>query len=165
MVLDTSALLAILLGEEEAEELSRAIADDPKRLVSAFSALEAAVVLRARKGSAATAFGLAVYPSQAPYGIGPRKTRFRLVASLCRAGFGPAGSPVRGFRSVDCRLHRFPLSQAYPGAPTLTLLPVPPLLPGAEHQTHPYRLSLGEPSRQENAPQERLAPAFSTHRT
>jgi ribonuclease VapC len=53
MVLDTSALLAILLGEEEAEELSRAIAGDPRRLVSAFSVLEAAVVLHARKGPAA----------------------------------------------------------------------------------------------------------------
>jgi ribonuclease VapC len=52
MVLDTSALLAILLGEVEAEELSRAIAGDPNRLVSAFSALEAAVVLCSRKGPA-----------------------------------------------------------------------------------------------------------------
>jgi ribonuclease VapC len=53
MVLDTSALLAILLGEAEAEELSRALAGYPKRLVSAFSVLEAAVVLHARKGPAA----------------------------------------------------------------------------------------------------------------
>jgi uncharacterized protein with PIN domain len=37
MVLDTSALLAILLEETEAEELSHAIAADPKRLVGAFS--------------------------------------------------------------------------------------------------------------------------------
>ncbi len=58
-----------------------------------------------------------------PYGMSPRKTRFRLVASLCRAGFVPAGSPMRGFRSVDCRLHRFPLSQAYPGALPLSLYP------------------------------------------
>ena len=28
----------------------------------------------------------------------PRKTRFRLVASLCPAGFGPAGSPTEGFK-------------------------------------------------------------------
>jgi hypothetical protein len=54
-----------------------------------------------------------------PYGIYPRKTRFRLVASLCRAGFSPAGSHLKGFRSVDGRLHRFPLSQAYPGAQSL----------------------------------------------
>lgn len=49
-----------------------------------------------------TAFGFAVYASQAPLrDIGPRKTRFRLVASLCRAGLSPAGSHLRGFRSVD----------------------------------------------------------------
>jgi ribonuclease VapC len=52
MVIDSSALLAILLGEPEAESFSRAIAGDPKRLVSALSALEAAIVIHARKGSA-----------------------------------------------------------------------------------------------------------------
>jgi len=52
MVVDTSALLAILLGEPEAELFARAIAADSKCLVSAFSSLEAAVVLYARKGPA-----------------------------------------------------------------------------------------------------------------
>ncbi|HYX26132.1 MAG TPA: type II toxin-antitoxin system VapC family toxin [Thermoanaerobaculia bacterium] len=51
MVIDTSALLAILLGEPEAEDFSRSIAADPKRLVSALSALEAAIVIHARKGA------------------------------------------------------------------------------------------------------------------
>ena len=51
-MIDASALLAILLGEPEAEEFSRSIADDPKRLVSALSALEAAIVIHARKGPA-----------------------------------------------------------------------------------------------------------------
>jgi len=50
MVIDASALLAILLGEPEAEALSRAIAADAKRLVSAISVFEAAIVIRARKG-------------------------------------------------------------------------------------------------------------------
>jgi len=54
MVIDTSALLAILLGEPEAADFSRAIAADPKRLVSAFSALEAAIVILSRKGAAGT---------------------------------------------------------------------------------------------------------------
>jgi ribonuclease VapC len=52
MVIDASALLAILLGEPEAEEFSRSIAGDSKRLVSALSALEAAIVIHARKGAA-----------------------------------------------------------------------------------------------------------------
>jgi ribonuclease VapC len=50
MVIDTSALLAILLGEPEADEFSQAISRDSRRLVSSMSALEAAVVLYARKG-------------------------------------------------------------------------------------------------------------------
>lgn len=52
MVIDASALLAILLGEPEAEVFSRAIASDSKRLVSALSALEAAIVIHSRKGPA-----------------------------------------------------------------------------------------------------------------
>ncbi len=52
MVIDASALLAILLGEPEAKALAEAIAGDPKRLVGAVSALEAAIVIHARKGAA-----------------------------------------------------------------------------------------------------------------
>jgi len=54
MVIDASALLAILLGEPEAEDFSRKIAGDPKRLVGALSALEAAIVIHARKGPPGT---------------------------------------------------------------------------------------------------------------
>lgn len=54
MVIDTSALLAVLLAEPEAEAFSRAIAADSRRLVSAMSALEAAIVLAGRKGPAGT---------------------------------------------------------------------------------------------------------------
>ena len=50
MVIDTSVLLAVLLGEAEAEDFTRAIAADPKCLVSAFTVLEAAVVIHSRKG-------------------------------------------------------------------------------------------------------------------
>ena len=50
--IDASALLAILLAEPEAEEFSRSVASNPKRLVSALSALEAAIVIHARKGPA-----------------------------------------------------------------------------------------------------------------
>ena len=52
MVIDTSALIAILLGEAEAEVLARAIADDAKRLLSAVSALETFIVVTAKKGEA-----------------------------------------------------------------------------------------------------------------
>ncbi len=50
MVLDTSALIALLLGEPEAPALAEAIANDPKRLLCAVSALETAIVIEAKKG-------------------------------------------------------------------------------------------------------------------
>jgi ribonuclease VapC len=50
MVIDTSALIAILFGEPEAESFSQAIADDPKKLIGAFNALETGIVVEAKKG-------------------------------------------------------------------------------------------------------------------
>ena len=50
MVIDSSALVAILLGEEDAQHYARAIADDAKPLISAFSVLETSLVIEARKG-------------------------------------------------------------------------------------------------------------------
>ena len=52
MIVDTSAVIAILLGEPETEAFSRALADDPKRMISAFNALESAIVIEAKKGEA-----------------------------------------------------------------------------------------------------------------
>jgi ribonuclease VapC len=52
MVIDSSAVLAILLQEPEAESFARAISDDLVRLMSAVSFLEAAIVIEARKGPA-----------------------------------------------------------------------------------------------------------------
>jgi ribonuclease VapC len=50
MVIDTSALLAVLLHEPETSAFVIAIAQDNKRLVGALSALEAAIVISTRKG-------------------------------------------------------------------------------------------------------------------
>jgi ribonuclease VapC len=52
MVVDTSAVIAILFGEPEAEPFVRTLADDPKKMISAFNALESAIVIEARKGEA-----------------------------------------------------------------------------------------------------------------
>jgi len=53
MVLDTSALLAILFLEPEADRFADLIASDPRRLLSAASMLETAIVVEARKGPSA----------------------------------------------------------------------------------------------------------------
>jgi ribonuclease VapC len=52
MVLDTSALLALLLDEPEAEDFRVAVEEDATRLVSAATLLETALVIEARKGDA-----------------------------------------------------------------------------------------------------------------
>ena len=52
MVLDTSALIAILADEPEAPAMEAAIALDPVRLLSAASLVEASIVIEARYGGA-----------------------------------------------------------------------------------------------------------------
>lgn len=52
MVLDTSALLAILFAEPEGDAMVRALASDPRRLIGAPTLVEASAVMRARKGGA-----------------------------------------------------------------------------------------------------------------
>lgn len=53
MVVDTSALLALLFGEPEADRLARALAAAPTRLVGAPVLVEGSAVLMARKGPSA----------------------------------------------------------------------------------------------------------------
>ena len=50
MVIDTSALIAILFGEPEAVPFVRAIADESRILISAFNMLEAGIIVESRKG-------------------------------------------------------------------------------------------------------------------
>lgn len=50
MIVDTSAVLAILLGEPEAPRVAAALAREKHRSMSAVSYLEAAIVLESRKG-------------------------------------------------------------------------------------------------------------------
>jgi ribonuclease VapC len=52
MVIDTSAIVAIALNEPDAASLEQRIADDPVRVISAATILEAAMVIEARLGEA-----------------------------------------------------------------------------------------------------------------
>ncbi|WP_426232521.1 type II toxin-antitoxin system VapC family toxin [Pararhizobium sp. DWP3-4] len=52
MVIDTSAIVAIAQNEPEAAKFEQSIADDPVRLISAATLLEAAMVIEARLGEA-----------------------------------------------------------------------------------------------------------------
>ena len=52
MVIDTSVLVAILFGEPEALAFTKAVADESRKLISAFNLLETGIVVEARKGEA-----------------------------------------------------------------------------------------------------------------
>ena len=52
MVIDSSAILALLFNEPEADDVEMAIDEDPIRLMSVASGLEAAIVVEARLGAA-----------------------------------------------------------------------------------------------------------------
>ena len=52
MVIDTSAIVAIALNEDDAADIERLIADDPIRLISAATVLEATMVIETRLGDA-----------------------------------------------------------------------------------------------------------------
>ena len=52
MVIDTSAILALLLNEREADDIEIAIDADPVRLMSTASIVESAIVVEARLGAA-----------------------------------------------------------------------------------------------------------------
>ena len=52
MVIDTSAILAIVLNEPDAPEIEMRIADDPVRLISTATVLEATMVIETRLGDA-----------------------------------------------------------------------------------------------------------------
>jgi ribonuclease VapC len=52
MVVDTSAVIAILFGEPETASFVQALVHDPKKMISAFNALESAIVVEAKKGEA-----------------------------------------------------------------------------------------------------------------
>jgi ribonuclease VapC len=52
MVIDTSAILALLFNEPGADAIEAAFERDPVRLISAASSLEAAIIVEARLGAA-----------------------------------------------------------------------------------------------------------------
>jgi ribonuclease VapC len=55
MVVDTSALIAILFGEPDADRFVHALADAPIRLISAVTRVELSFVVEGRKGQAGRA--------------------------------------------------------------------------------------------------------------
>jgi ribonuclease VapC len=100
MVIDTSALLAILLGEPEAERLATAIVAAGKRFIAVFSALEASVVVEARKGAVAGR-ELDLLIHRAGIDIVPMNSEQFELARQAFARFGKGRHPA-GLNIGDC---------------------------------------------------------------
>lgn len=89
------------------------------------------VVSRRTRGSPSEVVECGVSPLSAPKRGGLPRRYWNLFCwwpNLYRAGFAPAGFHLKGFRIVSYCLHRFPLSQAWPGAQTLAPVLLAPVL-------------------------------------
>ncbi len=100
MVIDPSALLAILLNEPEAEALARAISEGAPRLLSAAGLLEASIVIEARLGEeAARDLDLLIY--RAGIEIVPVDAQQAEVARAAWRRYGKGNHPA-GLNFGDC---------------------------------------------------------------
>ena len=100
MVIDTSAVLAILLGEPDAAVFASAIENASPRLMSAANLLEASIVLDARKGEeGARDLDLLIY--RAGIEIVPVDVEQAEVARLAWRTYGK-GQHAAGLNFGDC---------------------------------------------------------------
>lgn len=103
MVIDTSAIIAILLDEPEAEAFARKIKESSERLVSAASLLEASIVLESRKG-AESAQALDVFIYRTAIRIVPFDERQAELARAAWRRFGK-GRHRAALNYADCMVY------------------------------------------------------------
>jgi ribonuclease VapC len=94
MVIDTSALLAIIFDETESEAIAQAIEDDPVRLISAGTYLECSIVLMSRSREAG-AEALDEFVASAGCDVVPVTRRQAQVARSAFRQFGKGNHPAR----------------------------------------------------------------------
>jgi ribonuclease VapC len=100
MVVDTSALLSVLFQEEDAEYFEEKLAFSEEKYISPFNALEADIVIEARKGSAGRReLELLFYRSQID--VLPFNNALRVLASEAWRRFGKSRHPA-GLNLGDC---------------------------------------------------------------
>jgi ribonuclease VapC len=94
MVIDSSAVLAILLGEPEKRSLNEKIEADPVRLMSAASYLETAIVIDDRFGDEG-AHDLKLFLTEADVEIVPVTFDQAEIARFAYRRFGRGNHPAR----------------------------------------------------------------------
>jgi ribonuclease VapC len=112
MVIDTSALIAMLFAEPERDVFSRSIGSDPVRLVSAVSKLEAGMVAVGRRGAAAS-HELDRLLRDLSIQIVPFDERQADIARDAFARYGK-GRHQAGLNFGDCAAYALALAQAEP---------------------------------------------------
>jgi ribonuclease VapC len=112
MVIDTSALIALLRLEPEAEAFAQAIEDDPRRLISAVTKLEARMVALGRFGPAAAADLDALIAAIAPAVI-PFDDHQADIARDAFAKYG-RGRHAAALNFGDCAVYALAVSEAEP---------------------------------------------------
>ncbi len=100
MIVDTSAVLAVLFGEPDAERYERAIAGAPRCRMSVASLLETAIVLESRSG-AAGGHELDVFVERALIELAPITAEHAQAARRAWRRFGKGNHPA-GLNFGDC---------------------------------------------------------------
>ena len=112
MVIDTSAILAILFGEKDATEYAQLISEDPKRLLSAGTALELMIVIEAKKGEAGGR-ELDLLLHRAKIDIVPFDAEQAEIARSAWRQFGK-GNHAAGLNFSDCFAYALPKTSDEP---------------------------------------------------
>lgn len=113
MLLDTSALLAILFGEPEAAAMVRAVARDPVRLVGAPTLVEAAAVMTARKGSGGEV-ALDALLERMKVEVAPMSVDAARLARLAYARFGKGVGDPAVLNYGDCLSYGVAMAEREP---------------------------------------------------
>ena len=100
MIVDTSAVLAVLFGEPDAERYERAIVEASHCRMSVASFLETAIVLESRAGVAAQ-HELDVFMERAPIELEPVTASHAQTARRAWRRFGKGNHPA-GLNFGDC---------------------------------------------------------------
>jgi ribonuclease VapC len=112
MVVDTSAIVAVLNQEPEADTFSRAISESPIRLLSAVSLLECGMLARARKGDPGV-FELDAFIVAAELDVIPFDADQAYVARDAFDRFGKGRHPA-GLNFGDCAVYALAATRAEP---------------------------------------------------
>lgn len=112
MVIDSSALLAVLLDEADAPAIARAIETGSPRLLSAASLLETAIVIESRKGEAGGQ-ELDLLLSRASIEIVTVDPHQIEIARLAWRNFGKGRHPA-GLNCGDCFAYALAKSRGLP---------------------------------------------------